>query len=165
MDPNFILNGRINLFDNKTQTSKINNNDYRLYDNKNLDTISRNYTGTCVSELFFSRENVDIIQQGLINYVYNKSNGKYKINKQSEQELNIIMRSIYFTNSKNLTYNIKQQLKELNREVIEWSADRIITNIQQYLDYKVNVSTLKMPMESPALTSSKGLKTIELNYF
>lgn len=165
MDPDFILNGRVNLFDNKTRTSKIINNDSRLYNPKTLDTISRNYTGTCVSELFFSRENVDIIQQGLINYVYNKSNGEYKIGKQSEQELNIIMRSIYFTYGKNLNYNIKEQIRDLNKHVIEWSAERIITNIQQYLDYKVNVSTLKMPMETPALTSSKGLKTLELNYF
>lgn len=165
MDADFILNGRVNLFDNKTKTSKINNNDYRLYDSKTLETVSRNYTGTCLSELFFSRENTDIIQQGLINYVYNKSNGMYKIGKQSEQELSIVMRSTYLSYGKNLTYNLNEQLKELNTKVIEWCAERIITNIQQYLDYKVNVSTLKMPMETPALTSQKGLKSNEFNYF
>ena len=75
------------------------------------------------------------------------------------------MRSIYLTYGKNLNFNMKEQVKELNRLVIEWCAERIITNIQQYLDYKTNVSTLKMPMETPALTSQKGLKTLELNYF
>lgn len=165
MEADFILNGRVNLFDTSTKTAKIYNNDIRLYDTKNLDSISRNYSGTCVSETFFSRENVDIIHQGLINYVYNKSNGKYKIGKQSEQELSIVMRSIYLTNGKNLNFNIKEQVKELNREVIEWCAERIIINIQQYLEYKTNVSTLKMPMETPALTSQKGLKTLELKYF
>lgn len=165
MDADFILNGRVNLFDNKTRTSKIYNNDVRLYDTKNLETISRNFTGTCLSEMFFSRENVDIIHQGLINYVYNKSNGSYRIGKQSEQELSIVMRSIYLTYGKNLNFNMKEQVRELNRLVIEWCAERIITNIQQYLDYKTNVSTLKMPMETPALTSQKGLKTLELNYF
>jgi hypothetical protein len=165
MEADFILNGRVNLFDTPTKTAKIYNNDVRLYDAKNLESISRNYSGTCVSETFFSRENVDIIHQGLINYVYNKSNGKYKIGKQSEQELSIVMRSIYLTNGKNLNFNIKEQIKELNREVIEWCAERIIINIQQYLEYKTNVSTLKMPMETPALTSHKGLKTLELKYF
>jgi len=165
MNTDFILNGRINLFNNSTNTSKIFNNNIHLYSSKNLETISRNYTGTCLSELFFSRDNVNIIHQGLINFVYNKTNGKYKIGKQSEQELAIIMRSIYLTYGKNLTYNINQQIKELNTLVIEWSAETIITNIQQYLDYKTNVSTLKMPIESPALTSQKGLKTLELNYF
>lgn len=165
MEADFILNGRVNLFDTPTKTAKIYNNDVRLYDTNNLDSISRNYSGTCVSETFFSRENVDIIHQGLINFVYNKSNGKYKIGKQSEQELSIVMRSIYLTNGKNLNFNIKEQVKELNREVIEWCAERIIINIQQYLEYKTNVSTLKMPMDTPALTSQKGLKTLELKYF
>jgi|694.fasta_scaffold00862_39 hypothetical protein len=165
MDADYILNGRVNLFETPTKTAKIYNNDVRLYDQKNLESISRNYTGTCVSEVFFSRENVDIIHEGLINYVYNKTNGKYKISRQSEQELSIVMRSIYLSSGKNLNFNIKEQIKALNKEVIEWCSEQIITNIKQYLDYKTSVSTLKMPMETPALTSQKGLKTTEFSYF
>ena len=60
---------------------------------------------------------------------------------------------------------IREQIKALNKEVIEWCSEQIITNIKQYLDYKTSVSTLKMPMETPALTSQKGLKTTEFSYF
>jgi len=162
---NYILNGKVNLFQEDSKTYKILNNNPILYDAKNLDTISRNYSGNCLSETFFSRDNVNIIQQGIINSVYNKSNGEYNIRKQSEQELSIIMRSIYFEKSKNLNFNIKEQIKELNTYVINWCSNEIITNIKQYIDYKKDVSTLKMPMENPLLSSQKGLKTRELNYF
>jgi hypothetical protein len=162
---NYILNGRVNLFDNKSKTYKIPNNHIGLYNPKNLETISRNYSGNCLSERFFSRENIDIIQQGIINSVYNRSNGEFNIGKQSEQELSIVMRSIYLEKGKNLNFNIKEQLKELNTYVIEWCVNEIITNIKQYVEYKKNVSTLRMPMENPLLASQKGLKTLELNYF
>ena len=95
-----ILNGRINLFDENATSSKIRNDDTRFYNENNIATINRLYSGNCVSELFFSRDNIDIIQEGIIKSVYLRSNNEYKIGKQSEQELTIIMRSIYFQNSK-----------------------------------------------------------------
>ena len=108
---NYILNGRVNLYDNShsQKTNKIPNNHPALYDPKNLETISRVYSGTHISELFFSRNNIDNIQEGIINNVYNISNGEYKIGKQNEQELSIVMRSIYLEKSKNLvneSYNV-----------------------------------------------------------
>jgi len=75
------------------------------------------------------------------------------------------MRSVYLSHGKNLTYDIKSQIRELNTKVIEWCANEIITNIQQYVNYKKSVSTLKMPMENPLLTSQRGLKTQEFSYF
>jgi hypothetical protein len=164
---NFILNGRVNLYEpSSTQpTVKIPNNHPALYNPNNLQSISRVYSGTTVSEIFFSSANINLIQQGIINSVFNRSNGEYQIGKQNEIELNIIMRSYYLEKSKNLTYNIREQIKELNTYVIDWCTNEIITNIKQYLEYKRNVSTLKMPMENPLLTSQKGLKTLELNYF
>lgn len=161
----YILNGRVNLFDQNAKTAKIPNNHPSLYDTKNLETVSRLYTGTCLSENFFSRENIEIIHQGIINYVYNKSNGKYQIGKQSEQELSIVMRSYYLSNGKNLNFDIKGQIRELNTKVIEWCATEIITNIEQYNEYKKSVSTLKMPIENPLMTSQRGLKSQEFSYF
>ena len=164
-DYKYLLNGRVNLFDSQAKTAKIPNNHPGLYDPKNLETVSRLYSGTCLSENFFSRENVDLIHQGIINYVYNKSNGSYQIGRQSEQELSIVMRSYYLSDGKNLTYDLKGQLRDLNTKVIEWCATEIITNIEQYNEYKKSVSTLKMPMENPLLTSQRGLKSQEFSYF
>jgi len=166
MDYNkYILNGRVNLFDVNKPTYKINNASPSLYTEKTANTINRLYTGNCLSEMYFSKENIEIIQEGIINSVYNKSNGEYSIGKQSEQELSIVMRSIYLQYSKNLNFNMNEQILELNTRVIRWCVDEIITNINQYMNYKANVSTLPMPMERAQLPSQKGTKTLEIKSF
>lgn len=161
---NYILNGRVNLFDSHSKTAKIPNNHPGLYNENNLNTINRVYSGTCVSETFFSKENIDIIQEGIINTVYNRTNGLYDIGKQSDQELNIIMRSIYLQEGKNLNYDIKTQVRDLNTNVIKWCVEEIIKNVKQYMEYKKSVSTLPMPMEHSLLLSQKGTKSLELKY-
>ena len=156
-----ILNGRINLFDTDTVPANNNNTDCYSY----AENIDRNISVTCVSQFFFSKQNIDIIQTGIINSVFNVSEGEFLINKQSEQELKIIMRSIYLQYSKNLDYNIKEQILELNTIVIRWCVDDIVKNIKQYIEYKKSVSTLPLPMEHAVLPSQKGTKTLEIKSF
>ena len=160
-----ILNGRINLFDENATSSKIRNDDTRFYNENNIATINRLYSGNCVSELFFSRDNIDIIQEGIIKSVYLRSNNEYKIGKQSEQELTIIMRSIYFQNSKNLNFDVIGQIRELNKLVIDWCVNEIIKNIKQYIGYKKSVSTLPLPLEHAVLPSQKGTNILEIKSF
>jgi hypothetical protein len=161
----YILNGRVNLFDKDASTSKIMNNEPYLYKENVANTVNRLYSGNCLTELYFSKENINIIQEGIINSVYNKSDGKYTISRQSDNELIIVMRSIYFQHGKNLNYNINEQIKELNTLVIRWCVDEIITNIKQYLEYKKSVSTLPVPLEHAQLPSQKGTKTLEIKSF
>lgn len=164
-DVNFILNGRVNLFDGDKNTMKIDNNNCQLYNKKNVSDINKYYSGNCVSEIYFSQDNLELIQIGIINSVLNLSEGQYKIGKQSEQELKIIMKSFYLQYSKNLNFNIKEQVRELNTMVIRWSVDEIIKNIKQYLEYKKNVSTLPLPLEHSLLSSQKGTKILEIKSF
>jgi len=166
MDYNkYILNGRVNLFDVNKPTYKISNANPDLYTEKTANTVNRLYSGNCLSEMYFSKENINIIQEGIINSVYNKSNGEFSIGKQSEQELSIVMRSIYLQYSKNLNFNINEQILELNTLVIRWCVDEIITNIKQYVNYRKNVSTLPLPLEHAQLPSQKGTKTLEIKSF
>lgn len=165
MDYRYILNGRINLFDDKASSSKIPNNHPQFYNEKNISTINRNIAGNCVSEIYFSQENLDIIQEGIIKSVYNNSQGQFKIGKQSEQELKIIMRSIYFQYAKNLNFDLKEQVRELNTMVIRWCVDEIIKNVKQHLEYKKSVSTLPLPLEHSQLPSQKGTKILEIKSF
>jgi len=165
MDYRYILNGRINLFDGNASTSKIPNNHPQFYNEKNISTINRNIAGNCVSELYFSQENLDIIQEGIIKSVYNTSEGNFKIGKQSEQELKIIMRSIYFQYAKNLNFDLREQVRELNTMVIRWCVDEIIKNVKQHLEYKKSVSTLPLPLEHSQLPSQKGTKILEIKSF
>jgi hypothetical protein len=166
-DYKYILNGRVNLLDETAgnRSYKITNDNMNLYKENGYNTISRMYAGNCVSETFFSKENRDIIQQGIINSVYNMSDGEYRIGRQSDEELTIIMRSMYFQYAKNLNFNIKEQVKELNTLVIRWCVDEILKNIRQYIGYKKSISTLPLPLEHSLLPSQKGTKTLEIKTF
>ena len=60
---------------------------------------------------------MDIIQNNIRYTVYVKTNKKHIIDKQSDIELQIIMRSMYLQHSPNLEYNYKEQLEYLNKLV------------------------------------------------
>jgi len=158
-----ILNGREDLY--SCPVSKKLNNNSSFYNENALNTISRSQTQNTLSITFFSKENIDIIQKNIIYDVYLKSNGKYKIQRQSDQELIIIMRSYYYQYAKNSEINIKEQIRELNKMVSDWSVNEIIKNIQQHDGYKESVSTLPMPLDRSQLTTQKGTKTLELKTF
>ena len=62
-------------------------------------------------------------------------------------------------------FSSKEQVKNLNKDVLEWAVPRILTNIQQFDKYKQDVSMLPDPIDRPTLTSIAGTKTLELQSF
>lgn len=162
--PFSIINGRVNALDvvnnnfNFTQsTNKINE------DNTNM--TSRNISNTELSNLFFSQTNIDALQQGLKNLVYERTNRKAIIGNQNETELKIIMRSIFLQYGKNQKNNIIEQIRELNGYVLNWAVPEIISNLKQHENYKKDISTLPMPLERAQLTSQKGTRVLEIKNF
>jgi hypothetical protein len=157
------LNGRVNAISeviNYSLKAPPNN----LTEN-NTNLISRNMNCTDVSAVFFSDDNVNLLQLGIRNKILNVSNGKYNIGKQSDIDLKIIMRSIYFQYGKNTTVNVRGQVLDLNTRVIEWCVPEILSNIKQSDKYIMDISTLPIPMELPNLTTQKGLRTLEITKF
>lgn len=150
------------------------------------DIVGRDIGHTPVSALFFSKTNIQALQQGICNKVFNESRGKFNIGKQSESELKIIMRSFYFSYLKEGDSSILkdiqrvtplenvlqpnkdivlQHVRKLNQKVLDWSVQQIMTNIQQFEKYKSDVSRLPLPMERPSFVSSAGSKTLEFESF
>lgn len=162
--PYSLLNGWVNATD--TVDNNLNYKTHEIKKSEQANNItSRNYSENCVSSLFFSQINIDMLQEGLKNMILDNSNGKYNIQKQSETELKIIMRSIYLQFSTNNNDNIVSQVKELNRLVLEWAVPEIMSNIKQHETYKQDISTLPMPIERAQLTSQKGTRVLELKKF
>ena len=58
-----------------------------------------------------------------------------------------------------------EQIKQLNTMVLDWVIPKIMTQIEQYLTYKQQVSGVYQPMEREINTSVSGTKTIELKSF
>ena len=148
-------NGRINI---KTpETSKL----FELYDKipANQCVTFRNPTGglwdeTTLSKVFFSRENIQILQNGIRSGVYKRSNGQYLIGEQDCDSLKIIMRSVFLQHSSNLPSNIQEQIKELNKIVFNYCIQQIYSEAQGYMKYVDDVSTLVVPIAHPVQTNN-----------
>jgi hypothetical protein len=148
-------NGRVDI---KTpNTSKL----FQMYDKipANQCTTFRSATeglwdDTILSQVYFSQQNIQIIQNGIRAGVYNRSNGQYVIGSQDCDSLKIIMRSIFLQYSANQPNNITQQVEELNKLVLEYCIQQVYSEAQGYITYVNDASTLVVPIERPVMTSN-----------
>jgi hypothetical protein len=148
-------NGRVDI---KTpNTSKL----FQMYDKipANQCTTFRSATeglwdSTTLSQVFFSEQNIQIIQNGIRAGVYKKSNGQYTIGPQDCDSLKIIMRSVFLQYSANQPNNISEQITELNKIVLDYCIQQVYSEAQGYMTYVNDVSTLVVPIERPVMTSN-----------
>ena len=84
----------------------------------------------------------------------------YRIGRQSDLQLQIIMRSIYLQFSKNLDCDYAQQIKQLNQKVSDYSVDRISIEMSQFLEYRKEVSKMPDPISLPKNLSNAGEKSL-----
>lgn len=129
------------------------------------EAVQGNFTRNNVSDLFFSSNNINILHEGIRYKIYQLTNGKHKIGRQSDEDLKIIMRSIYLQYSKNLPNNIIDQVKELNILVLDWCVKEILSNITQYDQYVIDASTLPIPLARSPIMTTKGSKILERTSF
>ena len=135
-----------------------NNNDNNKFKDGALKGIQED---SVLSQIYFSKSNMNILQDMLRFYVFKNSNGKHVIGRQSDIDLKIIMRSIFLQHALNLNCNIKEQIKKLNSMVISWAGPRVLNEVNQYLGYIQNVEHMPMPMERPKNLSIRGTRTLK----
>jgi hypothetical protein len=129
------------------------------------DSLSGIMQDSVLSRVYFSRQNINNIQRKIIDGVFNKSYGKLNIANQSDNELKIIMRSIYLEHSKNVDCKIQEQISELNKLVLLYCIDNIMVNATQYINY---IREIKKPIETmsnPANVGVSGTKTLQEKHF
>lgn len=125
------------------------------------DAMTGNWYNTILSDAFFSAKNIQMLQNGIRVGVYQRSNGQYIIGEQSNDELKIIMRSIFLQNSKNQPTGIAAQISELNILVMEYCVPHLFVEADGYMKYKNDVSTLVVPLARPILSYTND-KQLEL---
>jgi hypothetical protein len=137
---------------------------YELYKNSNsqqntsVDIISNIVVPNALSRTFFSNDNMERIQNQVVNEVYKKS--QKKISKQSYQELQIIMKSIYLQYSRNLPTNIEDQVFTLNKYVVDECVPIIVNNVLQYNKYIQDITSPIPVMPRSINASSKGDRSL-----
>lgn len=133
------------------------NNGNNLY---SKEAIQHNIAESPLNIAFFSQQNIDCLQNSIINTIYILSHKRYKIARQSDTELKIIMRSMYMQYGRNLNVNIKQQVDDLNKHVLDYCIPNIATSIEQYTGYIEKSSRAHIPMARSINMSSAGTKQL-----
>tara|TARA_B100000282_G_C31610017_1_gene434246 strand:- start:373 stop:852 length:480 start_codon:yes stop_codon:yes gene_type:complete len=149
------MNGRVNIEQPNTaglfhlqDKIPIESSDFR-------DALNGNIIKTDMSIAFFSKENINIIQNGIRAGVHKLSKGSYVIAPQSEDNIKVIMRSIFLENSANLPHSIPEQIAELNQIVLDYCIPKVYSEAQGYLTYLHDVSNLAIPMQRPTSSTYK----------
>ena len=156
-------NGRINITGPNTP------NRFSLYDkipvgkgNGYQGALTGNWKNSALSNTYFGEENLQTVHTSIRQGVYNKSNGRFQIGPQNLDTLKIIMRSIYLQHSVNRPDAIIDQVKALNKLVLDYCIPQVMGEAEAYIKYRNDVSFLATPMQRPAYMSSAGSNTLNM---
>ena len=75
------------------------------------------------------------------------------------------MRSIYFQYGQNLNCLITEQIEKLNEIVVNECVPKILSEVEQFLHYKRDVSGLAVPLERPQYLNNAGTKSLMPNHW
>jgi len=148
-----------------------NSKPFELFENLNVnnDNKFKNLTGTFsesgVSKLYFSQENLDYLQTQIISRIYEKTQQKHVVGRQSDDELLIVMRGTYLQFCKNASNDIDGQIDNLNELVLEYCVDNVYTNLLQYFEYMNDITKDQCVLDHPETTHIKGSKSLMPNLF
>ena len=110
---------------------------------------------TPVSGLFFSEQNLELIQRAVKEVTKQKTG--YKIDNQSRNDILVIMRAVYFNNYVD-PYDEQtcEAVKKLNVTVINICVKQIADGILSYINYTRDASQLAVPLSNSKYETIKG---------
>ena len=156
-----LYNGRVDIKSPNTTAL------FQMYDKipANQCTTLRNATEglwdeTLLSKVYFSKDNIQIIQNGIRAGVFKQSNGQYIIGPQDCDSVKIVMRSVFLQNASNQPTNIANQIAELNQLVLNYCIQQVYSEAQAYLKYLDDASSLVVPIAHPVMADATD-RTLE----
>lgn len=133
-----------------------------LNNNKQLENIlTGNMKHNKLSLLFFSSKNITNLQNIIRLRVYKKI--KMKIARQSDNELVVIMKSVFVTYTKNMDSNYTQQIKILNEIVLDEVMPKLLADLEMYKYYLKDKNTSYTLIDRPIYLSSSGTRVLDLD--
>lgn len=137
-----------------TADAKNQQNDFQHIATKGIITESP------LSALFFSKPNMQQIQNRIRYEIWKKTDKKHVIGEQSYIELEIVMRSVFLQFGLHLKERIQEQVERLNQLVIDWCVQKILVELYQHISYLDQVQTNPVPLDLPQNMSSTGTKML-----
>ena len=129
------------------------------------DLVGHYHSATPLNTIFFSQANLDTIQDGIREQVYLMSGNKYTIDRQSDDELKIIMRSYYLSFAENNPLTIASDLESLNKRVIGYASAKVYSEVDFHMFYLKDLEEFAPPIANPTNVHVFGSRTGELKSF
>lgn len=163
---NHVSNGRIDIQSPNTKSlfnmyDKIPAHQCSTYRNP----LEGQWDNSPLSNAYFSRENIQIVQNGIRAGVYKQSNNQYVIGPQDCDSLKIVMRSIFLQYSANLPGNISNQITALNQMVLNFCIQQVYSEAKGYMKYLSDASNMYVPIAHPVLAKDNDKELVLKPWF
>ena len=133
-----------------------------MYQEENYYFIVRDFQIENVGLIFFSKSNVDKIQEKIKEIILETLNVKLTSDQNTESLL-MVMRYIYLQEGRFLKYKINEQVENLNNKLLELIIPDISTGVKQQLGYIKYINEPLNPIDRPFNDSIKGSKLPRAN--
>ena len=125
--------------------------------------IQYRHGDTPLNTVFFSQSNIDSLQTRIQATVQQMVGAI--IDRQSDPDLMMIMRSYYLQYAQNNPSNVAGELEDLNTRVVNFAANRIATEVQAYRFYRKDILDFPAPIQHPIDVHIYGTRIGELKSF
>ena len=125
--------------------------------------IQYRHSDTPLNNLFFSQGNIDALQMKIQAAVQTMVGAT--IDRQSDSDLLLIMRSYYLQYARNEPDSIASELSELNDRVVAFASNRISVEVEAYRYYRKDIMDFPAPIQNPVDVKVFGTRTGELKSF
>ena len=161
-------NGRVNLIEPESPDAVFKMQERLAVKNKATEyreALGGVLESNVLADIYFSADNIQIIQNGLRAGVYEMSDNKFIVAPQNIDTLKIIMRSIYLQYAEHYKDNITGQVERLNKLVLDYAIPTVYNEAVGYMKYRIDQSTIAMPLQIPQ-NHDRQYKQLELkNWF
>lgn len=114
-----------------------------------------------LGQVFFSKENIQIIQNGIRAGVYKMSDNTFVVSPQNIDTIKVIMQSVYKQYAEHYEKRITEQVIKLNNLVLEYAIHDTYSAAKAYMKYCEDQSTLVVPLNLPT-ANDRQYKQLEL---
>jgi hypothetical protein len=125
--------------------------------------IQYRHNNTPLNTVFFSQSNIDKLQADIQTAVLGMVNAS--IDRQSDSDLLLIMRSYYLQYAQNNPSRVAEELEELNQRVVHFASNRIAVEVEAYRYYRKDIMDFPAPIANPMDVKIYGTRTGELKSF
>ena len=119
-----------------------------------------------IKEMLYSQKNINFLLQKCIETIYYKTNKKYLISPQDENQILQIITNVYnnipvqdyYVTEDNILF--KQEISYLNSFILKEITEYVYNSLLNYISYSEFIANGVQPIERPVNVSIKGTKTL-----